>query len=83
MKIILSALSQLAKRASSRGLIQQELELANVYFIGLINTDSLTCKIVSLISQSDSNHRYEPNLDTYIQPVLMCNGIIIESKQFL
>ena len=80
MKIVLNALSQLAKRASSRGLIQQVLQLANVNFIGLIDADTLTCKIISLINQSDSHHRYHPDLGAYLQPV--GNGIIIESKQF-
>jgi len=49
-KYVLSALSQLATLASSRGLIQRELQLANVYIIGLLNADSLTYKIITTIS---------------------------------
>ena len=41
-RYVLRALSQLATRASSRGLIQQELQLAN-FIIGLLGADSLTC----------------------------------------
>ena len=37
---ILSELLQIAKRMSSCGLIQRELQLANIYIIGILDADS-------------------------------------------
>ena len=62
-RYVLSKLSQLATRASSRGVIQRELQLANVYIIGLLDADSLTCKLISLTRQFDS---YVMSLRKYI-----------------
>jgi len=51
---LLSALSQLAARVSTRGLIQRQVQLANVYIIGLLHADYLTRKI----SQFDSHQAF-------------------------
>jgi len=41
-RYVLNELLQIAKRMSSRGLIQWELQLANVYIIGILDADSKT-----------------------------------------
>ena len=70
LRYVFGALSQLSTRASSRGLIQREQHIANVYIIGLLDADFLTCKIVSLANQFDSLH-YPASLILYLYaPVL-------------
>ena len=53
---------------NNRGLLQRELQLANV-IIGLLDADSLTCKIISLTNQFNSRHR--PASLGQIQPVFI------------
>ena len=43
LRYVLSALSQLETRVSSRGLIKRELQPANVYIISVLDAGLLTC----------------------------------------
>ena len=47
-----------------------------VYVIGLLDADSVICKIISMKSQFDSHHR--PASLNQIQPVLIYTGIVFD-----
>ena len=70
---VLSALSQLATSESSGGLIQRELQLAKV-IIGLLDADSLTCKIISLTVTNQIDTR--PDIARIYN--VKCAGIVFD-----